>query len=356
MVPTTADGTPLCELPRASPADPHAYVKLWRHHAAQPQADRINALAARARRALAAPLRRADLLGVGVRQGPAAARGGPRGLRRDGALGRGRRLDRLAAVRRPTSATPAPPATRASTRTARYPSADFLRRAQPRLRATSSRTSSSTRIGQLGDRAGAADRRGRGAGPACPRASRSPSATSTPTSPRPPRRAVEPGQMVAIMGTSTCHVMNGDRAARGARACAGSSTAASSPGLWGYEAGQSGVGDIFGWFVEHGVPPAYHEAAAAARARRARAPHRAGRRAGRSASTGWSPSTGTAATARCWSTTSCPAWSSARPWPPGPRTSTGRCWRPPPSAPAPSSRRSTTPACRSPSSSSPAAC
>ena len=30
-------------------------------------------------------------------------------------------------------------------------------------------------------------------------------------------QAVEPGQMVAIMGTSTCHVMNGDRARRGAR-------------------------------------------------------------------------------------------------------------------------------------------
>ena len=34
------------------------------------------------------------------------------------------------------------------------------------------------------------------------------------------------------------------------------------PGLWGYEAGQSGVGDIFGWFVENCVPPAYAETAA----------------------------------------------------------------------------------------------
>ena len=44
MVPTTADGTPLCELPEFADR-PHAYVKLWRHHAAQGQADRINALA-----------------------------------------------------------------------------------------------------------------------------------------------------------------------------------------------------------------------------------------------------------------------------------------------------------------------
>src|SRR3954453_7417204 len=44
MVPTTADGTPLCELP-AFTDEPHAYVKLWRHHAAQSQADRINDLA-----------------------------------------------------------------------------------------------------------------------------------------------------------------------------------------------------------------------------------------------------------------------------------------------------------------------
>ncbi|MBA2445175.1 MAG: ribulokinase, partial [Nocardioidaceae bacterium] len=44
MIPTTADGTPLCELPEFA-REPHAFVKLWRHHAAQVHADRINALA-----------------------------------------------------------------------------------------------------------------------------------------------------------------------------------------------------------------------------------------------------------------------------------------------------------------------
>jgi len=44
MVATLADGTPLCEVPEFA-ASPHAFVKLWRHHAAQPQADRINDLA-----------------------------------------------------------------------------------------------------------------------------------------------------------------------------------------------------------------------------------------------------------------------------------------------------------------------
>src|SRR3954464_5785044 len=40
MVPTLADGTPLCEVERYADR-PHAYVKLWKHHAAQGQADRI---------------------------------------------------------------------------------------------------------------------------------------------------------------------------------------------------------------------------------------------------------------------------------------------------------------------------
>lgn len=44
LLPTTADGTPLCHLPEYS-GQPHAYLKLWKHHAAQPFADRILTLA-----------------------------------------------------------------------------------------------------------------------------------------------------------------------------------------------------------------------------------------------------------------------------------------------------------------------
>ena len=76
----------------------------------------------------------------------------------------------------------------------------------------------------------------------------------------PAAQAIEPGHLVAIMGTSTCHVVNGTELHQVPGMC-GVVDGGITRGLWGYEAGQSGVGDIFGWFVEHGVPPAYHEAA-----------------------------------------------------------------------------------------------
>ncbi|HEY3290867.1 MAG TPA: ribulokinase, partial [Anaerolineae bacterium] len=41
MLPVLQDGTPLARLPEYK-ANPHAWVKLWKHHAAQPEADKIN--------------------------------------------------------------------------------------------------------------------------------------------------------------------------------------------------------------------------------------------------------------------------------------------------------------------------
>ena len=44
LLPVKADGTPLCFLP-AYMNRPHAYPKLWKHHAAQRYANRLNAVA-----------------------------------------------------------------------------------------------------------------------------------------------------------------------------------------------------------------------------------------------------------------------------------------------------------------------
>jgi L-ribulokinase len=76
----------------------------------------------------------------------------------------------------------------------------------------------------------------------------------------PAARAVAPGQMLAIMGTSTCHVMNHDRLVEVPGMC-GVVDGGIVAGSFGYEAGQSGVGDIFAWYVEHQVPDRYHDAA-----------------------------------------------------------------------------------------------
>ena len=43
-MPVKTDGTPLCFLDNLKD-EPHAYVKLWKHHASQPQADKINEVA-----------------------------------------------------------------------------------------------------------------------------------------------------------------------------------------------------------------------------------------------------------------------------------------------------------------------
>ncbi|MDQ0770545.1 L-ribulokinase [Pseudarthrobacter defluvii] len=256
MVPVKSDGTPLNELP-AYANRPHAYVKLWRHHAAQGQADRINRLAAERGEdwlprygglissewefAKGLQLLEEDpevyaemdhwveaadwivwqLCGRYVRN---ACTAGYKGIYQDG----------------------------------RYPSEEFLAALNPEFKDFVSSKLEHT-IGRLGDAAGtltaeAAAWTGLPEGIAVAVGNVDAHVTA------PAAKAVDSGQLVAIMGTSTCHVMNGAELREVPGMC-GAVDGGIVPGLWGYEAGQSGVGDIFGWFTKYGVPPEYHQAA-----------------------------------------------------------------------------------------------
>ncbi|MGI8590146.1 MAG: ribulokinase [Nakamurella sp.] len=259
MIPVTAEGIPLNELEQFADR-PHAYVKLWKHHAAQPQADRINELA----RTLGATwlprygglissewefakglqlleedpevyrvtehwVEAADwivwqLTGRYVRN---ACTAGYKGIRQDGV----------------------------------YPSNEFLGALNPDF-ADFADTKLDAEIGQLGALAGrlteqAAQWTGLTAGIAVAVGNVDAHVTV------PAGNALAPGQMVAIMGTSTCHVMNGADLREVPGMC-GVVDGGISEGLYGYEAGQSGVGDIFGYFVASGVPQTYYGRAEAA--------------------------------------------------------------------------------------------
>ncbi|MFA5865551.1 MAG: ribulokinase [Phycisphaerae bacterium] len=62
-----------------------------------------------------------------------------------------------------------------------------------------------------------------------------------------------PGKMVMIMGTSVCHMVLDHERTLVPGMC-GVVQDGMVPGLWGVEAGQSAVGDIYGWFVHNFVP------------------------------------------------------------------------------------------------------
>ena len=69
-----------------------------------------------------------------------------------------------------------------------------------------------------------------------------------------------PGKMLAIMGTSTCHIMMGTEEHQVPGMC-GVVEDGVMPGYFGYEAGQSCVGDHFAWFMDNCLPASYFEAA-----------------------------------------------------------------------------------------------
>lgn len=68
------------------------------------------------------------------------------------------------------------------------------------------------------------------------------------------------GELMLIMGTSACHIVNAETE-RNIDGICGYVPDGVIPGLTTYEAGQAAVGDIFDWFVKNCVPARYQEEA-----------------------------------------------------------------------------------------------
>lgn len=74
--------------------------------------------------------------------------------------------------------------------------------------------------------------------------------------------ASQEGDMVAVIGTSACCLLN-SREGSGIEGIYSVAQDANIPGLFGYEGGQNCVGDMFAWFVDNCVGIACHQAAQA---------------------------------------------------------------------------------------------
>jgi len=258
MLPTTADGAPLCFLPQWR-ENPHAWVKLWKHHAAQPEA---NALNERAREAGFGDL--LDRYGGKIssewfipkawqilNEAPEVYEAADRLIEAADWVvwqltGRETRNATTAGYKAMWSKSEG------------FPPPAFFRALDPRLENIVDEKMS-REILPLGAKAGglseeAAAWTGLLPGTAVAVANVDahvavPAATVT-----------EPGRMVIIMGTSNCHMVLGQEFKTVPGMC-GVVEDGIIPGLAGFEAGQSCVGDHFAWFVENALPADYRREA-----------------------------------------------------------------------------------------------
>lgn len=259
MLPARADGTPLCLVPEFS-AEPHAWAKLWKHHAAQPEADRINEVAAERSEPFLARcggksssewlLAKAWQI---LDEAPAVYAGADRLIEAGDWLvwqltGAERRSACQAGYKGMWSAEEG------------YPSREFLRALDPRLENIVAEKLSEE-IHPIGARAG---------GLTDGMATRLGLRPGTPVgvviidahAAVPAAAIAEPGRMLLILGTSACHLMLG---AEGALfpGIAGVVKDGILPHFYGYEAGQPATGDILAWFVRTAVPAEVEREAAA---------------------------------------------------------------------------------------------
>jgi L-ribulokinase len=257
ILPVKADGTPLCFLPEWRKV-PHAWVKLWKHHAAQPEANRLNEIAKQ---------RDEDFLkryGGKISsewfvpkawqildEAPEVYQAADRILEAADWV-----IWQLTGLEKRNSCTAGYKAI--WSKREGYPDKPFFAALDPHLENLVDQKMSRD-IYPIGQKAGelteqAALWTGLRPGTAVAIANVDahvavPAATIT-----------QPGTMVMIMGTSTCHMVLSEKESLVPGMC-GYVEDGIIPGLFGYEAGQSCVGDHFAWFVENCVPARYEREA-----------------------------------------------------------------------------------------------
>jgi L-ribulokinase len=257
ILPTLQDGTPLCFLDPWK-NNPHAWVKLWKHHAAQPEANRINNLA-RERNEPWLPIyggrissewllsKSLQILDEAPEVYAAAEKIVEAGDWIVWQMGGVERRNACAAGYKGLWV-----------KGLGYPSNEFLCALDPRLHRFNETKINApivppgTPIGKL--TAQAAQWMGLPPGIAVA------AATIDAHAAVPGAGVTEPGRMVLILGTSTCHMIV-DRERHLVPGISGVVEEGILPNLFGYEGGQAGVGDMFEWFVEHDLAAYYkHEA------------------------------------------------------------------------------------------------
>jgi L-ribulokinase len=257
MLPIKQDGTPLCDLPEFR-KQPHAWVKLWKHHAAQPEAEKINETARKMGQKwldryggkISSEWFFSKVLQI-LNEAPEIYTAADRLLEAADWV-----VWQLTGVETRNSCTAGYKAI--WSKREGFPDKSYFKALDPRLENVVDEKMSRD-IRPIGDRAGglteqAAIWTGLKPGTAVAIANVDahvavPAASVTRT-----------GCMVMIMGTSICHMVLSDMEHLVPGIC-GYVEDGIIPGLFGYEAGQSCVGDHFAWFVETCVPTAYEREA-----------------------------------------------------------------------------------------------
>lgn len=249
-LPVDADGTPLCFHHRFS-SMPHAWPMLWKHHAAQPYATRMQQAAesrgesflARYGGKVSSEWLMPKLWQI-LDEAPEVYAAADRFIEAGDWI-----VYKLTGVERRSAAIAGYKAF--WHKEDGYPSEEFFGALDPRLaRVVDEKLSRA--LYPAGTRAGGLDAFGAkltGLPVGMPVAVANIDAHVS----LPPAGVVEPGRLLMILGTSTCHIVLGaeERAVPGICGVVEDGVV---PGLYGYEAGQSCCGDHFKWLIENFVP------------------------------------------------------------------------------------------------------